>query len=57
VVIEKLLPGGGAEGLSERYVRVRLRGPLPAGAERRMIVPVKTTGLEGEALSGEVGSG
>ena len=57
VVIEKLLPDGGAEGLSERYVRVRLRGPLPPGAERRMIVPVKTTGLEGEALSGEVGSG
>jgi len=54
VVIEKVLPGGGAEGLSERYVRVRLRGPLPAGAARRSILPVATTGLEGDALLGQV---
>jgi threonylcarbamoyladenosine tRNA methylthiotransferase MtaB len=55
VVIEKMLPDGGAEGLSERYVRVRLRGPLPAGAARRSIVPVETSGIEGDALSGQVG--
>ena len=54
VVIEKVLPDGGAEGLSERYVRVRLRGPLPAGAARRSILPVATTGLEGDALLGQV---
>jgi threonylcarbamoyladenosine tRNA methylthiotransferase MtaB len=44
VVIEKVLAGGAAEGLSERYVRVRIRGPLPPGARRREILPVRLTG-------------
>jgi threonylcarbamoyladenosine tRNA methylthiotransferase MtaB len=56
VVIEKLLPDGGAEGLSERHVRVRLRGPLPPGAERRMIVPVRLRRLEGEFIEAEAES-
>ena len=56
VVIEKLLPGGGAEGLSERYVRVRLRGPLPPGAERRMIVPMRLRRLDGEFIEAEAES-
>jgi tRNA A37 methylthiotransferase MiaB len=56
VVIEKLLPGGGAEGLSERYVRVRLCGPLPPGAERRMIVPVRLRRLDGEFIEAEAES-
>jgi threonylcarbamoyladenosine tRNA methylthiotransferase MtaB len=53
VVIEKLLPDGGAEGLSERYVRVRLRGPLPPGAGRRTIVPVRLRRLDGEFIEAE----
>ena len=56
VVIEKLLPDGGAEGLSERYVRVCLRGPLPPGAERRMIVPVRLRRLDGEFIEAEAES-
>lgn len=56
VVIETLLPDGGAEGLSERYVRVRLRGPLPPGAERRMIMPVRLRRLCGEFIEAEAES-
>jgi len=41
VVLEALRPDGSAEGLSERYVRVRVRAPLPAGAARREILPVR----------------
>ena len=50
VVIEKMLPDGGAEGLSERYLRVRVRGPLPAGAGRRMIVLVRLLAEAGDFL-------
>ena len=57
VVIEKLLPDGSAEGLSERYVRVHVCGPLPAGADRREIVPVALVGIEGDAISGVVRPG
>jgi threonylcarbamoyladenosine tRNA methylthiotransferase MtaB len=41
VVLETLHADGSAEGLSERYVRVHVRAPLPAGAARRQIVPVR----------------
>jgi len=57
VVIEKLLPDGSAEGLSERYVRVHVGGPLPAGADRREIVPVALVGIEGDVISGVVRPG
>ncbi|HUU91215.1 MAG TPA: tRNA (N(6)-L-threonylcarbamoyladenosine(37)-C(2))-methylthiotransferase MtaB [Phycisphaerae bacterium] len=41
VVLETLHPDGSAEGLSERYVRVHVRAPLPAGAGRREMLPVR----------------
>lgn len=55
VVVESLDADGSAAGTSERYVRVRIAGPLPAGVRRRAIVParlIRTTGdgLEAEAL-------
>jgi threonylcarbamoyladenosine tRNA methylthiotransferase MtaB len=55
VVVERLVADGAAEGTSERFVRVRIAGPLPEGVRRRDIVPVRLTcaggdGLEAEAL-------
>jgi threonylcarbamoyladenosine tRNA methylthiotransferase MtaB len=55
VVIEKMLAEG-AEGLSERYLRVRIRGALPTGAGRRAIVPVRITGACGDRLEAAAAS-
>ncbi len=54
VVLETLHPDGSADGLSERYVRVHVRGPLLDVAARREIVSVRLLramdgGLEAEA--------
>jgi len=53
VAVEEALPDGGAEGVSERYVRVRILGPLPEGAARQGIVPVKVLRAERDALVAE----
>jgi threonylcarbamoyladenosine tRNA methylthiotransferase MtaB len=55
VVVEKVGPDGSAEGLSERYQRVRIVGGLPSNAaRRRQIVRVHLTRAAGECLEGEV---
>ena len=53
VVLETLHPDGSAEGLSQRYVRVHVRGPLPAGAARREILPVRLLRTAGDRLEAE----
>jgi len=53
VVVETIHADGSAEGLSERYVRVRLRGPLPRGTAQHGILPVRLVGVAGDALEGE----
>ncbi|MBE3132027.1 MAG: radical SAM protein, partial [Acidobacteria bacterium] len=53
VAVERALPGGDAEGVSERYLRVRLRGPLPPGARHREIVTARVLGLEDDGLVAE----
>ena len=57
VAVEEALPDGGAEGVSERYVRVRILGPLPEGAARQGIVPVKVLRAERDALVAEPATG
>jgi hypothetical protein len=52
VVVERILPGGSAEGRSEQYVEVRIRG-LPPGAAWRDVVRVKLTGVLGDRLEGQ----
>jgi tRNA A37 methylthiotransferase MiaB len=56
VVIETPLPDGGAEGVSERYVRVRIATPLPAGGLLRARLGVRLTAApEGvDWMAGEV---
>jgi len=54
VAVERLGRDGSAEGTAARYVRVRIHGPLPAGAARRGLLPVRLDGLEGEAIVGTV---
>jgi threonylcarbamoyladenosine tRNA methylthiotransferase MtaB len=51
VVLETVSGNGPAEGVAARYVRVRMDGPLPDGAVRRDLVPVRLEGIEGEALA------
>ncbi len=53
VVLETLHPDGSADGLSQRYVRVHVRGPLPAGAARREILPVRLLRTAGDHLEAE----
>ena len=53
VVLETLHPDGSAEGLSERYVRVHVRAPLPATAARRDIVPVRLLSTADDVLEAE----
>jgi len=53
VVLETLHPDGSAEGLSERYVRVHVRAPLPAGAARRDILPVRLLSAADDVLEAE----
>jgi len=50
VAVERVRRDGSAEGLAARYVRVEVRGPLPEGAGRRDLVPVRLDGVAGEAL-------
>ena len=50
VAVERARRDGSAEGLAARYVRVEVRGPLPDGAGRRDLVPVRLDGVAGEAL-------
>jgi len=45
-------PDGSAEGLSERYVRVRIRGPLPEKGGRRIMVSVNLCRVNGGFLNG-----
>ena len=57
VVIERRLPGGAAEGMSERYVRVRVAAGAMPGERCGGLVTVRLTraaggGLEGEAVPG-----
>jgi len=56
VVLERLLPGGEAEGTSERYVRVRVTGLTPAAA-RRDLVAVRLARTAGGRLEGEAAPG
>jgi threonylcarbamoyladenosine tRNA methylthiotransferase MtaB len=56
VVLERLLPGGAAEGTSERYVRVRVTGLTPAAA-RRDLVAVRLARTAGGRLEGEAAPG
>jgi threonylcarbamoyladenosine tRNA methylthiotransferase MtaB len=51
VVLETVSDAGPAEGVAARYVRVRVDGPLPEGAARRDLVPVRLEEVEGEALT------
>ena len=55
VVIERLLPGGAAEGMSERYVRVAA-GAMPGGRGGGLVTVrlarAAGGGLEGEAIPG-----
>ncbi len=53
VGLETLHPDGSADGLSQRYVRVHVRGPLPAGAARREILPVRLLRTAGDHLEAE----
>jgi len=50
VVVEALHGDGSADGLSERYVRVHVRAPLPAGAARREILPVRLLSTAGDRI-------
>jgi len=50
VAVEAVRRDGSAEGLAARYVRVAVRGPLPGGAGRRDLVPVRLTGVAGDVL-------
>ncbi|MFO8012229.1 MAG: radical SAM protein, partial [Phycisphaerae bacterium] len=52
VVLETVPGAGPAEGVAARYVRVRIRGPVPDGAARRDLVPVRLEAVDGEALTG-----
>ncbi|MBE3096198.1 MAG: radical SAM protein [Planctomycetes bacterium] len=57
VVVERLLPGGAAEGMSERYVRVRVAAGAMPGGRGGGLVTVRLAraaggGLEGEAVPG-----
>ncbi len=54
VAVETVHRDGAAEGLAARYVRVRVRGPLPEGAGRRDLVPVRLKGADGEALAAQL---
>jgi threonylcarbamoyladenosine tRNA methylthiotransferase MtaB len=58
VVVEKVSADGSAEGLCERYVRVRIRSPrVPSGAgclARRQLISVRIAGAEGDCLIGEL---
>jgi len=53
VVLETLHGDGSAEGLSERYVRVHVRAPLPAGAARREMLPVRLLSTADDRLEAE----
>jgi threonylcarbamoyladenosine tRNA methylthiotransferase MtaB len=50
VAVETVRPDGSAEGLAARYLRVEVAGPLPAGAGRREIVPVRLVRAVEEGL-------
>jgi len=53
VAIEMVGADRSAEGTCERFQRVRVRGPLPPGAGRREIVPVRLVAVHQGALLGE----
>jgi len=55
VIVEAVAPDGSADGLSERYVRVRIRGPLPAGVRRRDLVAVRLVAAADGFLAAEAG--
>jgi len=50
MAVESVRRDGSAEGLAARYVRVMVRGLLPPGAGRRDLVPVRLTGVAGDAM-------
>lgn len=52
VVIERVGADGSAEVLSERYVHVRIRGPLPEKGGRRTMVSVNLCRVNGGFLDG-----
>ena len=53
VVIERVRSDGWAEGLSERYVRVRIAPPLGTGLARRDLVAVRIQRAAGDWLEAE----
>jgi threonylcarbamoyladenosine tRNA methylthiotransferase MtaB len=50
VVVERVTADGGAEGLSERYVRVRIAPPLGANLARRALLAVRIVRAAGDWL-------
>jgi len=54
VAVESVRRDGSAEGRAARYVRVAIGGPLPTGAGRRDLVPVRITGVAGDGLEAHV---